>query len=48
MAFISKKRKVAQSKVDAAKQYSLKEASALVKARQLPASSMLQLICISV
>jgi large subunit ribosomal protein L1 len=31
MAFISKKRKVAQSKVDAAKQYSLKEASALVK-----------------
>jgi len=31
MAFISKKRKIAQSKVDAAKQYSLKEASALVK-----------------
>src|SRR5829696_5627156 len=31
MAFISKKRKVAQTKVDGAKQYSLKEASALVK-----------------
>ena len=31
MAFISKKRKTAQSKVDVAKQYSLKEASALVK-----------------
>lgn len=31
MAFLSKKRKVAQTKVDAAKQYSLKEASALVK-----------------
>ena len=31
MAFISKKRKVAGSKVDAAKQYSLKDASALVK-----------------
>ncbi|HEU4859513.1 MAG TPA: 50S ribosomal protein L1 [Chitinophagaceae bacterium] len=31
MAFLSKKRKVAQSKVDGAKQYSLKEASALVK-----------------
>ncbi len=31
MAFISKKRKVAVSKVDAAKQYSLKEASSLVK-----------------
>lgn len=31
MAFISKKRKTAQSKVDAAKQYSLKEASAMVK-----------------
>ena len=31
MAFISKKRKTAQSKVDAAKQYSLKEASSLVK-----------------
>ena len=31
MAFLSKKRKVAQTKVDGAKQYSLKEASALVK-----------------
>ncbi|HET9745101.1 MAG TPA: 50S ribosomal protein L1 [Chitinophagaceae bacterium] len=31
MAFVGKKRKTAQSKVDAAKQYSLKEASALVK-----------------
>src|SRR5215510_1779591 len=31
MAFISKKRKVAVSRIDAAKQYSLKEASALVK-----------------
>lgn len=31
MAFISKKRKTALSKVDAAKQYSLKEASAMVK-----------------
>jgi len=31
MAFISKKRKTVQSKVDGAKQYSLKEASALVK-----------------
>ena len=31
MAFISKKRKTAASKVDAAKQYSLKEASSLVK-----------------
>jgi large subunit ribosomal protein L1 len=31
MAFISKKRKAAVSKVDTAKQYSLKEASALVK-----------------
>lgn len=31
MAFISKKRKVAQSKVDAAKAYTLKEASSLVK-----------------
>ncbi len=31
MAFISKKRKTAQSKVDAAKHYSLKEASAMVK-----------------
>jgi large subunit ribosomal protein L1 len=31
MAFLSKKRKVAQSKVDGTKQYSLKEASALVK-----------------
>jgi large subunit ribosomal protein L1 len=31
MAFVSKKRKTAQSKVDAAKQYSLKEASAMVK-----------------
>src|ERR1044072_7256443 len=31
MAFISKKRKVAGSKIDAAKQYSLKDASALVK-----------------
>jgi large subunit ribosomal protein L1 len=31
MAFISKKRKAAGSKVDAAKQYSLKDASALVK-----------------
>ena len=31
MSFISKKRKVAASKVEAAKQYSLKEASALVK-----------------
>ena len=31
MAFISKKRKTAVSKVDAAKQYSLKDASALVK-----------------
>ncbi len=31
MAFISKKRKSVQSKVDGAKQYSLKEASALVK-----------------
>ena len=31
MAFLSKKRKVAQSKVDGNKQYSLKEASALVK-----------------
>ena len=31
MAFLSKKRKVAQSKIDGTKQYSLKEASALVK-----------------
>jgi large subunit ribosomal protein L1 len=31
MAFISKKRKTVQSKVDGAKQYSLKDASALVK-----------------
>ena len=31
MAFLSKKRKVAVTKVDGAKQYSLKEASALVK-----------------
>ena len=31
MSFISKKRKTAQSKVDSAKQYSLKDASALVK-----------------
>ena len=31
MAFVSKKRKTALSKVEAAKQYSLKEASALVK-----------------
>ena len=31
MAFISKKRKVAESKIDANKTYSLKEASALVK-----------------
>src|SRR6478752_230737 len=31
MAFISKKRKTVQSKVDGAKQYSLKEASTLVK-----------------
>ena len=31
MAFLSKKRKVAQSKVDGTKQYRLKEASALVK-----------------
>jgi large subunit ribosomal protein L1 len=31
MAFISKKRKTVQSKVDGTKQYSLKEASALVK-----------------
>jgi len=31
MAFLSKKRKVAQTKVDGNKQYSLKEASALVK-----------------
>jgi len=31
MAFISKKRKTVQSKIDGAKQYSLKEASALVK-----------------
>jgi len=31
MAFISKKRKTVQSKVDGAKQYSLKEASSLVK-----------------
>jgi len=31
MAFISKKRKTVQSKVDGAKQYSLKEASAMVK-----------------
>ena len=31
MAFISKKRKVAQSKIDVAKSYSLKEASSLVK-----------------
>jgi large subunit ribosomal protein L1 len=31
MAFISKKRKVSQSKVDASKAYSLKEASSLVK-----------------
>ena len=31
MAFISKKRKVAESKVDAAKVYSLKDASSLVK-----------------
>ena len=31
MAFISKKRKVAQGKVDKNKAYSLKEASALVK-----------------
>src|SRR6185503_5054778 len=31
MAFISKKRKVAQGKVDKKKAYSLKEASALVK-----------------
>ena len=31
MAFLSKKRKVAQSKVDGTKQYNLKEASALVK-----------------
>ena len=31
MAFLSKKRKVAQTKVDGTKQYSLKEASALVK-----------------
>lgn len=31
MAFISKKRKTAASKVDAAKQYTLKDASALVK-----------------
>jgi large subunit ribosomal protein L1 len=31
MAFVSKKRKTAQSKIDVAKQYSLKEASALVK-----------------
>ena len=31
MAFISKKRKAVQSKIDGAKQYSLKEASALVK-----------------
>jgi len=31
MAFISKKRKAAGSKIDAAKQYSLKDASALVK-----------------
>lgn len=31
MAFISKKRKIVQSKIDAAKAYSLKEASTLVK-----------------
>ena len=31
MAFLSKKRKVAQAKVDGTKQYNLKEASALVK-----------------
>ena len=31
MAFLSKKRKAAQSKVDGTKQYNLKEASALVK-----------------
>src|SRR4026208_230003 len=31
MAFLSKKRKVAQTKVDGTKQYNLKEASALVK-----------------
>src|SRR5687767_14770502 len=31
MAFISKKRKIVQSKIDAAKQYTLAEASALVK-----------------
>ena len=31
MAFISKKRKVADTKVEASKLYSLKEASALVK-----------------
>ena len=31
MAFISKKRKTVQSKVDGAKQYTLKDASALVK-----------------
>lgn len=31
MAFLSKKRKIAQSKVDGSKQYSLKEASSLVK-----------------
>ncbi len=31
MAFVSKKRKVAESKIDAKKSYSLKEASALVK-----------------
>jgi len=31
MAFLSKKRKVAQTKVDGSKQYSLKEASSLVK-----------------
>ncbi len=31
MAFISKKRKTAQSKIDAAKSYTLKEASSLVK-----------------
>src|SRR3978361_261598 len=31
MAFVSKKRKVAETKVDGSKQYSLKEASSLVK-----------------
>jgi len=31
MAFVSKKRKVANTKIDANKTYSLKEASALVK-----------------